>query len=146
VCEAFHERPDDPPAAILERAHAAARSTRGAAASVARIDRAAGKITFAGVGNVAGWYWTDDGLRPMLTRHGTLGQAAAKPREEIYPFSEGTAVILASDGLESRWSVGDYPGLRARAPATIAALLWRDFSRGRDDATAVVVAQRRAGG
>ena len=38
----------------------------------------------------------------------------------------------------SHWSLDGYPGLRQRQPATIAAVLYRDFSRGTDDVTVVV--------
>jgi hypothetical protein len=55
VLAAFRAGPDDPLAAILERADRAARPTRGAAATVARIDLASGELAIAGVGNVAPW-------------------------------------------------------------------------------------------
>jgi hypothetical protein len=47
-------------------------------------------------------------------------------------------VILNSDGLQSHWSLNAYPGIAARDPSLIAAVLYRDFNRGRDDATVVV--------
>jgi hypothetical protein len=50
--------------------------------------------------------------------------------------------VLHSDGVGSRWDLAEYPGLSTRHPALIAGVLHRDFSRGRDDATVVVV--RRA--
>jgi hypothetical protein len=43
----------------------------------------------------------------------------------------------------SRWSLEDYPGLAARDPAVIAGVLYRDFSRRRDDVTVVVAAEPR---
>ena len=51
-------------------------------------------------------------------------------------------MVLFSDGLQSRWTLDRYPGLRPSDPALLAAVLYRDFSRGRDDVT--VVAGRRA--
>jgi hypothetical protein len=45
---------------------------------------------------------------------------------------------MHSDGLTSRWKLADYPGLSHRVPALIAAILYRDFKRGRDDATILV--------
>ena len=41
---------------------------------------------------------------------------------------------------QTRWNLADYPGLALRHPAVIAAVLLRDFDRGRDDATVVVLA------
>jgi len=45
---------------------------------------------------------------------------------------------MHSDGLSSGACVEAYPGLAARDPALIAGVLYRDFGRGRDDATVVV--------
>jgi hypothetical protein len=45
---------------------------------------------------------------------------------------------MYSDGLASLRDLEPYPGLMARDPAVIAGVLYRDFSRRRDDATVVV--------
>jgi len=55
VLAAFSQRTADTPAAILEHADRAARATRGAAATVVRIDLAAREATVAGIGNVSAW-------------------------------------------------------------------------------------------
>jgi hypothetical protein len=39
----------------------------------------------------------------------------------------------SSDGLGTHWSLDAYPGLSGRHPTLIAAVLYRDFDRGRDD-------------
>jgi hypothetical protein len=41
--------------------------------------------------------------------------------------------------LQSRWALEHHPGIMSRHPAIIAAILFRDFSRGRDDVTVVVM-------
>ena len=46
---------------------------------------------------------------------------------------------MHSDGLQSRWNLRDYPGLALRHPAVVAALLHRDFTRGRDDVTVLAI-------
>jgi len=45
---------------------------------------------------------------------------------------------MHSDGVATRWNLDQYAGLASRHQAVIAALLYRDFSRGRDDATILV--------
>ena len=50
--------------------------------------------------------------------------------------------VLHSDGLQTQWDLDDYPGLQMRAPAIVAGILLRDFSRRRDDAM-VLVARRK---
>ena len=46
---------------------------------------------------------------------------------------------MHSDGISTHWDPGQYPGLIARHPAVIATVLFRDFGRGNDDATVVVL-------
>jgi hypothetical protein len=46
---------------------------------------------------------------------------------------------MASDGIGSRWDLAGYPGLAQRSPTLVAAVLYRDFQRGNDDATVVVL-------
>ncbi len=47
--------------------------------------------------------------------------------------------MLASDGVATSWQLDPYPGLSQKHPTLIAAVLFRDFSRRRDDATVVVI-------
>jgi anti-sigma regulatory factor (Ser/Thr protein kinase) len=143
VLAVFAQRPDDALAAILEHADRAARHTRGAAATIVRVDLAAGEATIAGIGNVAAWIAGEESSRQLVTQHGTLGQAMPRIREERYGFPAGAQLVMCSDGLKSRPAIHDHPGLLAHDPATIAALLWRNHARGKDDATAVVVREAR---
>jgi hypothetical protein len=108
-----------------------------------RVDLAAREVIVAGVGNVAAYIVAGESIRQLVTQHGTLGQAMPRIREERYAFATGAQLVMCSDGLKSRLAFGDHPGLLAHDPATIAATLWRDFARGKDDATAVVLREAR---
>lgn len=128
--------------ALVERLHRGLASTRGAALAVARIDAAQQIVRFVGVGNIAGSLMNGVEARQMVSNNGTAGHIAPRIREFTYPFSASACVILHSDGLSNRWRVADYPGLAACHPSLIAAVLFRDFRRGRDDATVAVVRPR----
>lgn len=144
VVRAFQDRAlKDSPAAAMQALHRAAASTRGAAASVASYRPEAGEIVYAGVGNIAGSILAQSGMRKMVSMSGTLGHAMGTPREFSYPMPAGALLVMNSDGLLTNWSLDSYPGLLARHPALIAGVLYRDFRRGRDDAT-VLVARRTA--
>jgi anti-sigma regulatory factor (Ser/Thr protein kinase) len=138
---AFGAGPNDSPTQILERVHRASRGTRGAAATCVRIDLATRTAACAGAGNVGAWI-IGERQRQLVTQHGTLGQASPTLREEVYPFPPGALLVVASDGIKSRWSLADYPGLEVRSPLAIATVLWRDFTRGRDDVTVAVLRER----
>jgi anti-sigma regulatory factor (Ser/Thr protein kinase) len=122
---------------LLEYIHGGLRATRGAAVSVARFQPGSGKLTYSGIGNVAGVLSTNGELRRMVSMPGTAGHNARKIQAFEYPFTGGL-VILHSDGIASSWTLERYHNLAARHPTLIAAILYRDLARHRDDATVLV--------
>lgn len=134
----FHASEARLPSEMLAAMHNALRPTRGAAVGIARFDEAAGQIVFAGVGNIAATLIDGNGVRRMVSNNGTVGHIARRMRDFTYPVTGETLVVLASDGLATSWDLSLYPGLATRHPALIAGVLWRDFTRGRDDVTVFV--------
>jgi hypothetical protein len=90
------------------------------------------------VGNIAGVVISSDRARHMVSMNGTLGLNARKVQTFEYPCPPGSLVILHSDGLTTHWSLDKYPGLIGRHPLLIAAVLYRDHSRRRDDVSVLV--------
>jgi anti-sigma regulatory factor (Ser/Thr protein kinase) len=122
---------------LLDYIHGGLRATRGAAISIARFDRDAGKVIYSGIGNVAGVLAVNGGLRRMVSMAGTAGYNARKIQAFDYPFASGL-VIMHSDGLLSSWTLDKYPGAASLHPTLLAGILYRDLSRHRDDATVLV--------
>jgi hypothetical protein len=75
----------------------------------------------------------------MVSYNGTAGHQSHKIRDFTYPYSPTTTLIMHSDGLATHWSLEKYPGLLRHHPSIVAAVLYRDFQRGNDDATVIVV-------
>lgn len=123
---------------LLQDAHAELRATRGAAVGIARIHAAQNRLDFAGVGNIAGTIATDDGTRRVVSLNGIVGHEMRKVQTFSYPWTPGSVLILQSDGTSANWNAGSYPGLMQHEPLLIAAVLYRDYCRGTDDATVVV--------
>jgi anti-sigma regulatory factor (Ser/Thr protein kinase) len=122
---------------LLDYVHGGLRSTRGAAVSIARHDPQSAQVIFGGIGNVAGALTSRNEFRRMVTMPGTAGYNVRKIQSFQYPFENGL-VILCSDGISASWALDRYPNLGATHPTLIAAMLYRDFGRRRDDATALV--------
>src|SRR5262249_55932828 len=120
-------------------AHAALRATRGAALAISEIDQIKQQVRFCGVGNVAGIVLMATGNRGLASHNGVVGHEIRKIQEFTYPWTDEALLVLHSDGLASRWSLDAYPGLVGRHVSVIAGVLYRDFSRGRDDVTVMVV-------
>ena len=110
----------------------------------AQIDRTQQTVCFAGIGNISGVVVTDRQTRSMVSYNVTVGRMMPKVAEFVYPWSQQSLLILHSDGLAAQWNLNHYPGLGARHPALIAAVLYRDFKRTRDDITVIVVNIREA--
>lgn len=149
-----------PPAAMMEQADAALRATRGAAIAFARFDLAGACMTFCGTGNISAIaYGTGHprnrlarlpdvrGSSPresyqLMSRNGIVGHTMRGTQEFEMSWNADAMLILHSDGVGTRWDLSSYPGLHRQPAVIIAAVLYRDFSRRRDDATVVVVKAR----
>lgn len=129
---------------IIEAMHEATRPTRGAAGAVAIVDGQRGLLAYGGIGNIAGVILTaGQPARHAVSMPGTLGHQARGIREYSYPWSAGSLLVMHSDGLASHWSLDGLETVARRHPTVVAAVLYREFSRQRDDVT-VVVARMRA--
>ena len=122
----------------LQTMHGGLRHTRGAAAAIAEISVNPGLVKYAGVGNISALIHRPGVTRRTVSINGTLGHEARAFREYSYSWERDAVFVMYSDGLASHWSLDDYPGLWQRHPALVAAVLYRDFSRQRDDVTVVV--------
>ncbi|MGE8149708.1 ATP-binding protein [Pseudomonas vancouverensis] len=137
---AFAPIPFASPVQLLEEMHIAMTATRGGAAAVAQFDAGRDGLTFAGIGNIGACLVTADKSRGLASHPGIVGVQFRKAQPFDYAQVNGQLLIMYSDGLQSRWNLQDYPGLVHRHPAVIAAVLHRDFCRGRDDVTVLVIA------
>jgi anti-sigma regulatory factor (Ser/Thr protein kinase) len=134
----FEQQWFDAPAAFCEGAHRALSGSRGAAVAAARVSSNA-VVSYAGVGNISGCVVSPQTSRGMMSQNGTAGLQVRRVQQFDYQWPERALLVMHSDGLSNRWSLDAYQGLITRHPAVIAGVLHRDFLRGRDDATIVVV-------
>lgn len=132
-----------PPAQLLRRLDGALRGTRGAAVAVARLDLAAGRLHFAGVGNIGARLRTGDAWRSLVSRPGIVGaHRPAEPPPQQVAWSDDCLLVLHSDGLPGRWTPGPATYDPSLDPAVTAAVIARDAhgpARPVRDDTAVAV-------
>ncbi len=127
------------PGCVLQAAHQKLSGTRGAAVAVACLPAGQKTLKYAGIGNISGTLVSGDDRSGLVSHNGIVGSQRPKIQEFDYACRDRDILVMHSDGLQSRWTFQNYPGLRQRHPAVIAGLLYRDFVRGRDDVTVVVV-------
>jgi anti-sigma regulatory factor (Ser/Thr protein kinase) len=137
AAEVFQEEPFMGPRAQMERMHKMLGGTRGAAGASAQVQ---GKeLLYAGIGNIAGRLCDHENSRGLVSHSGTLGFQAPRVQQFEYPPQKAALLIMHSDGISARWDLKDKHGLSNHHPAIVAAVIYRDHSRGRDDATIVVI-------
>jgi anti-sigma regulatory factor (Ser/Thr protein kinase) len=124
---------------LMDAVHNALRPTRGAAAAVALLQPESELCSFCGIGNIAGSIRAGGKSRSMISHNGILGHQVRKVQEFQYPFPKGALLVMHSDGIDTHWDLGAYPGLEARHPSFVSAALFRDHSRGRDDLTVLAL-------
>lgn len=136
----FDETRFDSPTGYFEAAQGVMSATRGAAIAVAQVDLQGHTLQYSGVGNIVGSIFSvrSSTARSLLSHNGIVGSGQPKLQQFEYPWADGDLLIMHSDGLATRWKLTDYPGLAQADAAAIAAVLYRDARRERDDATVLV--------
>jgi anti-sigma regulatory factor (Ser/Thr protein kinase) len=123
---------------IVQDTHAALRKTRGAALAIAKIQFEKKLLSFAGVGNISASIVAMGSSRSIPSHNGIVGHQMSRVQEFTYPWNSDSILVMHSDGMGTHWTLEDYPGIWSKHPSVIAAILHRDFCRGRDDVTVLV--------
>ena len=140
----FQRLADQSPSRVITEVHAALRPTRGAAVAMAEVDTSRGVVNYCGVGNIGAVVLSAQAANATGWFHRMALPDTSPPRihEFTYPVPPQSTIVMFSDGLSSHWTLSAYPGLSTRHPSLIAGVLYRDFSRRRDDVTIVVAKSR----
>jgi anti-sigma regulatory factor (Ser/Thr protein kinase) len=130
----------------VQGVHRALQTTRGAAVCALRIETqtetAGATVSYSGAGNIVGRVLSGVFDKSLVTQHGTAGLQIRKPETTSMDLPAHALVVLHSDGIETRWSVDAIRPLLQKDPTLVAAVLLRDHTRHRDDATVVVIRQK----
>jgi anti-sigma regulatory factor (Ser/Thr protein kinase) len=139
---AFVADPFVGPRATVQKVHLALQTTRGAAICAAAVDVGRASLAYSGAGNVVGRVLSGAFDKSIVTQHGTAGLRIRQPEETAVELPPHALVILHSDGIETRWKGERLMPVLRKDPALVAAIVLRDHSRHRDDATIVVLRRK----
>lgn len=120
---------------LFRGAHRELAGSRGAAASVARIDGLKQTLEYAGVGNVSLHALSREAIRP-ISMHGIVGVRTRKIMTFRYMVNPGDLFVLFTDGISSRFELAHYKHLE---PFALANTLLAHHGKAHDDATCVVM-------
>jgi anti-sigma regulatory factor (Ser/Thr protein kinase) len=136
--DAFNRSAEESPGILVQVLHRALHGTRGAAVAIASVDFSLGRVRFAGLGNIAGVIVGSSKLQAMVSHNGTAGYEMRQIKEYVYPWTEGSALVMHSDGLSTHWTAAAVPSFNRQHPSVMAAFLYREAGRERDDACIIV--------
>jgi negative regulator of sigma-B (phosphoserine phosphatase) len=137
VVAAVEAGPGDPLQRIVQRCHAAATATRGAALTLAFVHADRPAMSWLAVGNVAGVLVRPGSERRtnVVARPGIVGASLPPLQASEVTLEQGDTLVLATDGLRTGFAKAVQPYL---APQESADRLLAEWSRGGDDALVLV--------
>ena len=128
----------EPLARVMQRCHAAAAPTRGAAVTLASFDAERPRMSWLAVGNVAGVLVRSGGngkRESVVSRPGIVGASLPSLQASEVTLGEGDVLVLATDGLTTGFAGAVRPH---EPPQELADRLLAEWSRGGDDALVLV--------
>lgn len=125
-------------AALMSELHASLQGTRGGVALIGKINLKTHRLSFVGVGNIELRMFGSQTRRFVLTQ-GVLGSSIRTPQKQSVNIYRGDVFVIHTDGISSFFNLDDYPDLPYDETETIASVLMDKFTKGNDDATALIV-------
>lgn len=97
--DVIRARPEAHPEDLLMTCHGALMGTVGAMMAVVRVDREAGHLVHAGLGNVEVRLVAADRTHRPANMHGVVGSQIRKIRSEVFPFAADDILLMHTDGV-----------------------------------------------
>ncbi len=131
------------PAEQIKLIHKAIRKTRGAVMSIVHFDFSNKQMVYCGVGNIAAKLLPPvDKYKTCISYNGIVGHSVPGTlNNHPYQWTKSDIFIAHSDGISSRWDLQKYPGIHRCDPSILLAALYKDYERGNDDVSVVVITQ-----
>jgi negative regulator of sigma-B (phosphoserine phosphatase) len=131
---------DAPLTALVTQCHHAVQGSRGVVMTVMRVELAAGRVSFVGVGNVGVRSFSVAQAQPF-SRNGIVGFRLPTLKEFSYNYVPGDLFVLFSDGVSNHFVLDDRYlspiDFRDDAQGLAEAIVAR-YGRADDDVTVVV--------
>lgn len=146
----FCDSPTPDPVRALRDIHVSIRRTRGAVGFAASLDSRLNRLTYCGIGNIAGKLFSTDysqgtlQYKNIISYNGILGHnVPGSFNNQTLEWNRNKLLVVHSDGLKARWDLNRYPNLHKHLSTTIAAVLYKDHSRQTDDTLVLVCKAKR---
>ena len=137
---AFQHTASTDPYTLIKAIHEAITRTRGAVGMVVTLNRRRHTIDYYGIGNISFRKISAEETKRGISTQGIMGQNVRNPLTPAsLTWSDDALWVVHSDGIDGKWKVGHYPGLRDQDLSLLAAAIYKDHQRGNDDCTILVI-------
>lgn len=124
---------------IIRHLHPLIKRTRGAVASVGVYSFKDKRWNICGVGNICTRIFSGFQLKSYLPYNGIVGLTVpSSMKANLVEHHGGQLLLMASDGLRTRWEISRYPGILKYDLSILAAALYKDHGRRTDDMSIVI--------
>jgi len=138
--KAFRIFPDTDPTDTLRFIHNAIKKTRGMVSNIVCFDLKSKTWSSAGIGNISARWLGPVSFKNHMSYNGIVGHNIPNTMNaQSYPADLYNQVILASDGIKTRWDTAKYPMIQKCDPSVLAAAIYKDHARHTDDMSVVVI-------
>lgn len=142
--KSFTETQNLAPAERLKSIHSSIKKTRGGVGMVFDFDLKNETLSFCGVGNISARVLTEGRLKSCISYNGIVGHTFPNTiHSNTISWSMDDYLIITSDGIISRWDINALANIRKHDIGIIAAILFKDFSRGNDDCLVMIIKANR---
>lgn len=136
----FLELEDIDPVDIIRQLHEKVRRTRGLVGTIAVFNRLTNEWRICGVGNIFTRLYSGMTYKNYLPYNGTIGlNLPHSMNPSIFQIERNQRLIMCSDGIQTRWDLTKYPSILKYNTMILAAALYRDFTRGNDDSSILIL-------
>lgn len=139
----FNQDPKADPFTVIANINEGIKKTRGAVGFVGKINAEKNTFTYCGIGNISCRIFGFDGNKTIISFNGILGLNVRRFNNNSSPWDNGKLIILHSDGLGTRWDLNQYPGILQKDLSVLTTVLYRDYSRQKDDVTVIAIRNKR---
>jgi anti-sigma regulatory factor (Ser/Thr protein kinase) len=127
------------PVEILRQMHQNIRRTRGLVGTIAVCDLKANQWRICGVGNILTRLYSGIEFKNYMPYNGTIGlNLPSSMNASTLPVESNQHLIMSSDGIQARWDLSKFHSILKYDNTVLAAAIYKDFSRGTDDASVLV--------
>ena len=137
--EFFMGSAETDPVEIIRQMHVAIRKTRGLVGTVATCNTKTQAWRLCGVGNIFTKMYTGMEGKNYMPYNGTIGlNLPTTMSSSSFPVENNQHLIMCTDGIQTRWDLNKYPAILKYDNIILAAAIYKDYSRGNDDASVVI--------